>query len=104
MNSLINKQDDKDEYTDEEEDETRFVIKRQNTFMCFSTKKLKCLDIVNCLAPGCSYDKYMKVYGCELQKGDFPYEFMDGIRKLEDRATGLVDMWSLESGQEYKGH
>ena len=40
------KQDDKDEYIDEEEDdddddETRFVIKRQNTFICFTTKKTK---------------------------------------------------------------
>ena len=40
------KQEDNDDGNDEEEeedddDETRFVIKRQNTFMCFSTKKLK---------------------------------------------------------------
>ena len=80
---------DKDEDIDEEDDdddETQFVIKRQNTFMCFSTKKLKCLDIVNYLAPGFSYDKYLKAYGCDLQKGHFPYEYMDGIGKLEDRA------------------
>ena len=80
--------DDKDEYTDEEEDdddddETRFVIKRQNTFMCFTTKKLKFLDVTN-LAPGFSYDKYMKAYGCEQQKGHFPYEYTDGIGKFED--------------------
>ena len=67
-------------------DETRFVIKRQNTFMCFATKKLKFLDITSYLAPGFSYDKYLKAYGCELQKGHFPYEYMDGIGKLEDRA------------------
>ena len=80
---------DKDEDIDEEDDdddETQFVIKRQNTFMCFSTKKLKFLDIVNYLAPGFSYDKYLKAYGCDLQKGHFPYEYMDGIGKLEDRA------------------
>ena len=83
------KQDDNDEDIDEEEDgddETRFVIKRQNTFMCFTTKKLKFLDITSYLAPGFSYDKYLKAYGCELQKGHFPYEYMDGIGKLEDRA------------------
>ena len=33
-----------------------------------------------------SYDKYMKAYGCELQKGHFPYQHMDGIGKLEDSA------------------
>ncbi len=54
--------------------------------MCFSTKKLKFLDILKYLAPGFSYDKYLKAYGCELQKDHFPYEYMDGIGKLEDRA------------------
>ena len=42
------KQDDNDEEEEEEEEEedddgdgeTRFVIKRQNTFMCFSMRKL----------------------------------------------------------------
>ena len=54
--------------------------------MCFTTKKLKFLDITSYLAPGFSYDKYLKAYGCELQEGHFPYEYMDGIGKLEDRA------------------
>ena len=62
------------------------VIKRQNTYMCLYTDKLKFVDICNYLAPGYSYDKYLKAYGCELQKGNFPYEYMDGIGKLEDRA------------------
>ena len=69
---------------DDEIDETRFVIKRQNTFMCFSTNKLKFLDMVNFLAPGYSYDKYLTAYGCMQQKGHFPYEYMDNLRKLDD--------------------
>ena len=67
-------------------DKTRFVIKRQNTFMCFSTTNLKFLDVTQYLALGVSYDKYLKAYGCELQKGHFPYEYMDDLHKLEDRA------------------
>ena len=67
-------------------DKTRFVIKRQNTFMCFSTTNLKFLDVTQYLAPGVSYDKYLKAYGCNLQKGHFPYEYMDDIVKLEDCA------------------
>ena len=43
-----------------------FVIKRQNNFMCLSTDKLKFVDICNYLAPGISYDKYLKAYGCEV--------------------------------------
>ena len=63
-----------------------FVIKRQNNFMCLSTDKLKFVDICNYLAPGVSYDKYLKAYGCELGKGHFPYEYMDNLRKLDDQA------------------
>ena len=76
---------DEEEEEEDDDDESRFVIKRQNTFMCFSTRKLKFLDIINFLAPGYSH-KYMKAYDWELQKGHFPYEYMDGIGKLEDRA------------------
>ena len=78
--------DEEEEEEEDDDDETRFVIKRQNTFMCFATKKLKFLDITSYLAPGFSYDKYLKAYGCELQKGHFPYEYMDGIGTMEDRA------------------
>ena len=52
----------------------------------FRDEEVKFLDITSYLAPGFSYDKYLKAYGCELQKGHFPYEYMDGIGKLEDRA------------------
>ena len=61
------------------------AIKRQNTYRCLSTDQLKFVDICNYLAPGVSYDKYLKAYGCELQKGHFPYEYMDDLQKLEDR-------------------
>ena len=61
------------------------VIKRQNTYMCLYTDKLKFVDICNYLAPGVSYAKYLTAYGCELGKGHFPYEYMDDLQKLEDR-------------------
>ena len=61
------------------------VIKRQNTYMCLYTDELKFVDICNYLAPGVSYAKYLKAYGCELGKGHFPYEYMDDLQKLEDR-------------------
>ena len=44
------------------------------------------VEVVNYLAPGYSYDKYLKAYGCELEKGHFPYEYMDDLLKLDDRA------------------
>ena len=61
------------------------VIKRQNTYMCLYTDKLKFVDICNYLAPDVSYAKYLTAYGCELGKGHFPYEYMDDLQKLEDR-------------------
>ena len=67
-------------------DKTRFVIKRQNTFMCFATKKLKFLDVTQYLAPGFSYDKYLKAYGCAQRKGHFPYEYMNDLHKLDERS------------------
>ena len=63
-----------------------FVIKRQNSCMLLSTDKLKIIDMVNFLAPGHSYDKYLKAHGCDLEKGHFQYEYMDDIVKLEDFA------------------
>ena len=69
---------------DDDIDETHFVIKRQNAFMCFSTDKIKFLDMVNFLAPGYMYDKYLKAYGCKLQKVHFPYEYIGDVRKLDD--------------------
>ena len=90
-------QDDEDEEEEEREQEEKkkeendgvgsmFVIKRNNTFMCLSTDQLKFLDMINYIAPGFSYDKYLKAYGCEVTKGHFPYEYMDRLERLDDIA------------------
>ena len=74
---------------EEEEEENEgdgpfFVIKRNNAFMYLSTDQLKFLDMTNYLAPGFSYAKYLKAYGCEVTKGHFPYEYMDRLERLDD--------------------
>ena len=51
--------------------------------MCLKTKCLKLLDISNYVAPGFSYDQFLKAYECEQTKGFFPYEWVDGLDKLE---------------------
>ena len=79
----------KEQVDKEEENEgigSIFVIKRNNTFMCLSTDQLKFLDMTNYIAPGFSYDKYLKAYGCEVTKGHFPYEYMDRLERLDDTA------------------
>ena len=40
-------------------------------------------DSTNFLAPGFSYDKFLKAYECPQTKGFFPYEWLDSLEKLE---------------------
>ena len=80
---------EQEEQDDKEENEgigSFFVIKRNNRFMCLSTDQLKFLDMITYIAPGFSYDKYLKAYGCEVTKGHFPYEYMDRLERLDDTA------------------
>ena len=65
----------------------RFVVKRSNALTVVETRRLRFLDITNFIAPRFSYERYLKAYGCELTKGDFPYEWMDSLEKL--RCTSL---------------
>ena len=80
---------EQEEQDDKEEEENEgigsfFVIKRNNTFMRLSTDQLTFLDMINYIAPGFSYDKYLKAYGCEVTH--FPYEYMDRQERLDDTA------------------
>ena len=51
--------------------------------MCIKTERLKFVDISNYLAPGYSYDQFLKAYECTAQKGFFPYEWFDDVAKLD---------------------
>ena len=51
------------------------------------TRRLHFFGITNFIAPGFSYERYLKAYSCELTKGYFPYEWMDSLEKL--RCTSL---------------
>lgn len=60
-----------------------FIVKKCNQYMCISNGKFKFLDISNFVAPGFSYDKFIKSYEIELHKSYFPYEFCSNYNKLE---------------------
>jgi len=62
--------------------ETRFVVKRTNSMTCVETSTLRFVDVCNFIAPGYSYDKYLRAFGCDANKGYFPYEWMDRLSKL----------------------
>ena len=50
--------------------------------MCIKTEMLRFLDIKNFIAPGFSYDKFIKAYNVSQTKFFFPYEYMDSLEKL----------------------
>ena len=49
----------------------KFTVKGNSNHMCLKTNSLKFLDISNYLAPGFSYDQFLKAYECEPTKGFF---------------------------------
>ena len=66
-----------------------FSVKKNNNNMLHKTKFLKFLDITNYLAPGFSYDQFLKAYECEQTKAFFLYEWVDGLDKLEETLLPL---------------
>ena len=58
--------------------------------MCLKTDFLKLLDISNYVVPGFSYDQFLRAYECEQTKGFFPYEWVDGLDKLNETSLPLM--------------
>ena len=48
-----------------------FLVKKKNSMACVETNFCRFLDITNYIAPGHSYDKYIKAFNCDLNKGFF---------------------------------
>ena len=61
-----------DDGDDDDDGPLRFVVKRSNALTVVETRRLRFPDITNFIAPGFSYERYLKVYSCELIKGTFP--------------------------------
>ena len=59
-----------------------FAAKKENAYMFLIISKFKLLDVKNYIGPGLSYDAWWKSMGCGLQKLMFPYEWLDGCKKL----------------------
>ncbi|KAK7093429.1 hypothetical protein V1264_007188 [Littorina saxatilis] len=76
--------DDDDDAEGKVETNIKYVIKRNNAFLCLATRKLKFLDVINFLAPGFSYAKYLKAYGVEEEKGVFCYEYITSLEQLQE--------------------
>lgn len=83
------------------------VIRKGTGYMSISTEQLRFLDIMFYIAPGFSYDKFLKAYGATLTKSYFPYEYLDSLEKLDcpdfpsyhSFYSTLKDKNTLEEGQ-----
>ena len=54
-----------------------FAAEKNGRIMFINTPQFKFLDVLNYLAPGITYDKWVKTYGATLTKSWLPYEWFD---------------------------
>ncbi len=52
--------------------------------MALKTQHFKFLDIRSYLAPNYSYEAFIKAYKCTLNKGYFPYDYLNDYNKLNE--------------------
>jgi hypothetical protein len=62
--------------------ENKFVVKKNNSYICIANDNFKFLDITQYLAPGSSYSSFLTAFGVEEQKSFFPYQWFDDASKL----------------------
>ena len=60
-----------------------YAAEKNGRIMFINTPKFKFLDVMNYLAPGITYDKWVKTYGATLTKSWLPYEWFDSPDKLD---------------------
>ena len=65
------------------QDSEVFAAEKNGRIMFINTPKFKFLDVLNYLAPGITYDKWVKTYGAALPKSWLPYEWFDSPDKLD---------------------
>ena len=64
-------------------DKDVFATEKNGRIMFINTPKFKFLDVLNYLALGITYDKWVKTYGATLTKSWLPYEWFDSPDKLD---------------------
>ena len=76
-------------------DNPEMIIKRGNNYLCIKLKNLLLIDIINFLAPGYSYDNYIRAYAPNSDtKGFFPYEWFDSLEKLNHEELPPIEAFS----------
>ena len=81
-------------------EDVRYVIKRGSSYSCITTDNLRFLDMLSYLAVGINYDGFLKAYGASAPKSFFPYEWFDGLEKLNCTEFPLyTDFYSSLKGR-----
>ena len=78
-----------------------FAAEKNGRIMFITTPKFKFLDVVNYLAPGITYDKWVKTYGATLTKSWLPYEWLDSPDKLDFPGLPPYMAWYSKLKGEY---
>ena len=61
--------------------------------MYMKTPQFVFLDVINYLAPGITYDKWVKTYGAKQTKSWLPYEWFDSADKLDYKGLPPYRCW-----------
>ena len=75
------------------QDSEVFAAEKNGRIMFINTPKFKFLDVMNYLAPGITYDKWVKTYGATLTKSWLPYEWFDSPAKLDFQGLPSYLAW-----------
>ena len=78
-----------------------FAAEKNGRIMFINTPKFKFLDVLNYLAPGITYDKWVKTYGAILTKSWLPYEWFDSPAKLDFPGLPPYMAWYSKLKGEY---
>ena len=69
------------------------VVNGTKGFMVVCNGALRFLDVKNYLAPGTSLKKFLIQSHTELQKGLFPYEYLNDMNVLSDTQLPPPEQW-----------
>ena len=69
---------------------------KQSQIMYMKTPQFVFLDVINYLAPGITYDKWVKTYGAKQTKSWLPYEWFDSADKLNYKGLPPYRCWFLQ--------
>ena len=74
---------------------------KQGQIMYMKTPQFVFLDVINYLAPGITYDKWVKAYGAKQTKSWLPYEWFDSADKLDYKGLPPYRCWFSQLKNEF---